>query len=64
MIASLTIFARSGHFFSIFGFSFCDLFSQFANFFSWVSVLKYLGELGCKMEVYRNDELTVEELKK
>ncbi|XP_027097130.1 anthranilate synthase beta subunit 2, chloroplastic-like [Coffea eugenioides] len=28
------------------------------------NLCQYLGELGCKMEVYRNDELTVEELKK
>ncbi|KAL3502119.1 hypothetical protein ACH5RR_036568 [Cinchona calisaya] len=28
------------------------------------NLCQYLGELGCNMEVYRNDELTVEELKK
>lgn len=28
-----------------------------------VLILKYMGELGCTFEVYRNDELTVEELK-
>ncbi|XP_030528039.1 anthranilate synthase beta subunit 2, chloroplastic-like [Rhodamnia argentea] len=27
------------------------------------NLCQYLGELGCKFEVYRNDELTVEELK-
>jgi len=27
-------------------------------------VLKYMEELGCNFEVYRNDELTVDELKK
>lgn len=26
-------------------------------------LLKYIGELGANFEVYRNDELTVEELK-
>lgn len=25
--------------------------------------LQYMGELGCEFEVYRNDELTVDELK-
>lgn len=28
------------------------------------SVLKYLGELGVHFEVYRNDELTVEDIKR
>lgn len=28
------------------------------------NLCQYLGELGCKIEVYRNDELTVDELKK
>lgn len=27
-------------------------------------VLNYMGELGCNFVVYRNDELTVDELKK
>ena len=29
-----------------------------------LSDLKYMGELGCHFEVYRNDELTVEELQR
>jgi anthranilate synthase component 2 len=28
------------------------------------NLCQYMGELGCHFEVYRNDELTVEELKK
>lgn len=29
-----------------------------------MTFLKYMGELGYHFEVYRNDELTVEELKR
>lgn len=36
----------------------------FIYFSFYLSVLlKYIGELGANFEVYRNDELTVEELK-
>lgn len=41
------------------------------NDFSWIAVniieflcLQYMGEVGANFEVYRNDDITVEEIKK